>query len=184
MDDFAVLYDRHAAEPLRYCFRRTADAALAEDLVSIVFLEAWRSRARLRLDADPRPWLYGIAVNVVRGQRRARRRHAAALARLAARPDVEAVDETVAREAEMRDVLTAVAGLPPRERAVLTLVVWSELSYEQAAQVLGVPVGTVRSRLSRARRRLGAETDRPPAGSFSSPAPLEPLDSPPRRSLP
>ena len=81
-DRFAQLFDHHAPELLRYCFRRTADAALAEDLVSVVFLEAWRRRADLRENADPLPWLYGIATNVVRGQWRSRRRHAAALSRI------------------------------------------------------------------------------------------------------
>ncbi len=155
-DRFTQLFDRHAAELLRYCFRRTADAALAEDLVSVVFLEAWRRRGDLRAGADARPWLYGIATNVVRGQWRARRRHAAALGRMrgGAREAGESAADVLARELEMRAVLARVAQLPRREQDVLALCVWSELSYEQAAAVLGVPIGTVRSRLSRARARL------------------------------
>ncbi len=164
-DRFTELFDRHAAELLRYCFRRTADAALAEDLVSVVFLEAWRRRGDLRAGSDPRPWLYGIATNVVRGQWRSRRRHAAALARIGrADSTSESAADVVAREEEMRAVLARVARLPRREQDVLALCVWSELSYEQAATVLGVPVGTVRSRLSRARARLhdpGALNPRP-----------------------
>ena len=152
---FAELFERHAGELLRYCFRRTADAALAEDLVSLVFLEAWRRRDDLRRDHDPRPWLYGIATNVVRQGRRTRRRHAAALARIAqsAQRDESAAD-VVAREHEMRALLDHISRLPARERDVLALCVWSELSYEDAARVLAIPVGTVRSRLSRARARL------------------------------
>jgi RNA polymerase sigma factor (sigma-70 family) len=154
---FAQLYDRHAAELLRYCFRRTADMALAEDLVSVVFLEAWRNRARLQGDDAARGWLYGIATNVVRQQRRTLRRHGAALRRIAAAvPDAPPADEVLAREEEMRAVLAAVARLPGRERDVLALCVWSGLAYEDAALALGVPVGTVRSRLSRARARLRA----------------------------
>jgi RNA polymerase sigma factor (sigma-70 family) len=153
--EFEQLFERHAPELLRYCFRRTADAALAEDLVSAVFLEAWRRRRDLRAGSDRRPWLYGIATNLVRHQWRARRRHATALARLAAgRLDVAAADELVARQDEMRRVLAAVASLPRREQDVLALCVWSGLSYEEAARALGVPVGTVRSRLSRARASL------------------------------
>ena len=151
----AQLFDRHATELLRYCFRRTADAALAEDLVSIVFLEAWRRRADLRPDADPRPWLFGIATNVARHHGRSRRRHAAALQRIAVdRPAGASAAEVVERELEMRALLGDVARLPRREQEVLALCVWSELSYAEAAAALGVPIGTVRSRLSRARERL------------------------------
>jgi RNA polymerase sigma factor (sigma-70 family) len=152
---FERLFDRHAAELLRYCFRRTADAALAEDLVSAVFLEAWRRRGVLQRDGDARPWLYGIATNLVRHQWRSRRRHAAALARIAdGREDGEPADEVLARQHEMRAVLADVAQLPRREQDVLALCVWSGLSYEDAAHALRLPVGTVRSRLSRARERL------------------------------
>jgi RNA polymerase sigma-70 factor (ECF subfamily) len=159
---FEDLFDRHAAELLRYCFRRTADAALAEDLVSVVFLEAWRRRGDLRRDRDARPWLYGIATNVVRHQWRTRRRHDAAVRRLAAAlprdAQVDDPDERLAREQEMRAVLSAAAALPRRELDVLALCVWSELSYEEAAAALGVAVGTVRSRLSRGRARLRTTT--------------------------
>lgn len=159
---FATLFDRHAAELLRYCFRRTADSALAEDLVSIVFLEAWRRRGDLRADADPRPWLYGIATNVVRGQWRTRRRHAAALARIdAAATAGPSCADVFAREQEMRALLERVTSLPRREQDVLALCVWSELSYVEAAAVLGVPIGTVRSRLSRARARLRDDSTAP-----------------------
>lgn len=159
---FARLYDRHAPALLRYCFRRTGDAALAEDLVSVVFVEAWRSRGRLRGDDEARAWLYGIATNVVRQQWRSRRRHAAALRRIAAaRPEAEAADEVASREAETRAVLAAVAALPRREQDVLALCVWSDLPYAEAAAALGVPVGTVRSRLSRARERLRASGAHP-----------------------
>ena len=151
---FEALFDRHAAELLRFCFRRTADAALAEDLVWIVFLEAWRARHKLRGDAD--------AVMAVR-HRDERRAPAVALAASprrgagAHRPAAtagESAAEVVAREHEMRATLQSIARLPRRDQDILALCVWSELSYEQAARVLGVPVGTVRSRLSRARRRL------------------------------
>ena len=162
LPDFERLFERHAPELLRYCFRRTADAAAAEDLVSAVFLEAWRRRSDLRAGSDPRPWLYGIATNLVRGQWRARRRHTAALARMAAsRPDGPPADELLERQHEMRDVLAAIAALPRREQDVLALCVWSGLSYEDAARALAVPVGTVRSRLSRARARLEKGGARP-----------------------
>ena len=112
------------------------------------------------------PWLYGIATNVVRNRRRSERRHRAALARMPA-PDAEpSFDaEAVARlddERRMRHALELLAALPRQQQDVLVLCDWSELSYEDAAFALSVPIGTVRSRLSRARRAL--EELAPPAG--------------------
>jgi DNA-directed RNA polymerase specialized sigma24 family protein len=79
-DAFAELYDELAAELLRYLWRRCGDRAQAEDLLSVVFLEAWRRRAALRPGAPARPWLYGIATNVLRNHHRALRRHRASCA--------------------------------------------------------------------------------------------------------
>jgi RNA polymerase sigma factor (sigma-70 family) len=158
-DAFGVLFERHGSAVLQFCFRRTADAALAEDLTSIVFLEAWRKRGRLELfQESARPWLFGVALNVVRSQYRAQRRHSDALARLPAPAPAEPEsDRAIARidaEREMRTVLDTVSKLNRREREVLELCVWAELSPEEAASSLGISVGAVRSRLSRARRRL------------------------------
>ena len=158
-DAFGVLFERHGPAVLQFCFRRTADAALAEDLTSIVFLEAWRKRGKLELfQESARPWLFGVALNVVRSQYRAQRRHSEALARLPVLAPAELEsDRAIARvdaEREMRVVLDIVSKLNRREREVLELCVWAELSPEEAASSLGISVGAVRSRLSRARRRL------------------------------
>jgi RNA polymerase sigma factor (sigma-70 family) len=158
-DAFGALFERHGPAVLQFCFRRTADAALAEDLTSIVFLEAWRKRGRLEFfQESARPWLFGVALNVVRSQYRAQRRHSDALARLPAPAPAEPEsDRAIARidaEREMRTVLDTVSKLNRREREVLELCVWAELSPEEAASSLGISVGAVRSRLSRARRRL------------------------------
>jgi RNA polymerase sigma factor (sigma-70 family) len=158
-DEFGALFEHHADEIYNFCFRRTADWALAEDLTSVVFLEAWRKRSRVDLVNDPPlPWLYGVATNVLRNQARSRRRFRAALERLP-RPEhgsdiAEEATERLADEQRMHAVLGVVDQLPRREREVLELCVWAELSYEQAASALELPVGTVRSRLSRARARL------------------------------
>jgi RNA polymerase sigma-70 factor (ECF subfamily) len=155
---FGLLFERHARTIYNFCFRRVANWATAEDLVSLVFLEAWR-----RLDKPiPRgkelPWLFGIATNVVRNRRRAERRHDAALGRVPRpRPEPSFADDSVQRlddEELMGRALGLVARLPRREQEVFALCAWSELSYEDAAIALGIPVGTVRSRLSRARARL------------------------------
>jgi len=155
------LFDRHADRIYTYCFRRTASWATAEDATSTVFLEAWRSRDRAEAyDHAALPWLYGIATNVCRNLTRSQRRHAAALGRLPRPSDgadhADAVGERVDTERVMARIVAEMAALPERDREVIALVVWSGLTYEQAAQALGVPVGTVRSRLARARGRLGA----------------------------
>jgi RNA polymerase sigma-70 factor (ECF subfamily) len=156
-DAFGELYDRHANAIYNFCFRRTADWALAEDLTATVFLEAWRKRRRVVFDGEEavRPWLFGVANNVVRNESRRLRRFGRAVARLGAPRPMAGAADRAADEAQMRDVLAAVRQLPRREQDVLALCVFADLTYDQAAVALGVPVGTVRSRLARARNRLG-----------------------------
>jgi RNA polymerase sigma factor (sigma-70 family) len=156
---FGLLYERHARVIYNYLFRRCGDWSVAEDLTSVVFLEAYRRRREARIaEGKVLPWLYGVATNVVRNQRRSRRRYSEALRRLPP-PDPELgaaglAADRIDAEREMRRVLAALEELPESDRDVLTLCLWSELSYEDAAAALGIPVGTVRSRLSRARARL------------------------------
>lgn len=159
VEAFGVLFVRHAPAVHAFCLRRTADPAAADDLTSIVFLEAWRRRANVRIEPDAvRAWLLGVAVNSLRSHWRSRRRHAAALARLRVeRAELDEIDRAAERldaAARLRAARDALAGLRREERDVLTLIAWGELDYEGVAMALGIPVGTVRSRLSRARRRL------------------------------
>jgi RNA polymerase sigma factor (sigma-70 family) len=155
---FGVLFERHGRAVYNFCFRRTANWAAAEDLTSIVFLEAWRRRSEVRLkDGRALPWLLGVATNVLRNRRRSERRHRAALARLPLERGPDFADDVDARlddEQRMRAALRSVSKLPQREREVIALCAWAGLSYEDAAVALGLPIGTVRSRLSRARARL------------------------------
>jgi RNA polymerase sigma-70 factor (ECF subfamily) len=160
---FGLLFDRHSRAIYNYCFRRTADWSAAEDLTSLVFLEGWRRRGSVVfLDGRVLPWLIGVATNLIRNHRRTMRRRRLAIARLA--PAVEQCDfadevvERLADEETMRSVRDRVSRLPRSMQDVLALCVWCELSYEEAAVALGVPVGTVRSRLARSRARL-AELD-------------------------
>lgn len=159
---FAALYERHARKIYNYLFRRLADWSEAEDLTAVVFLEAFRRRTdALVVEGKLLPWLYGIATNVLRNRRRAQWRHRHLLVELAGErgsseaPDVHARVEAAG---QMRSVLERVASLPRSQREVVALCIWSGLSYEEAAAALGIPVGTVRSRLSRARASL-AELD-------------------------
>ena len=155
---FATLFERHSRGIYNFCFRRTADWAAAEDLMSIVFLEAWRRREKNLPPGMVRAWLFGIATFVVRNRWRTERRHRRALERLpreSPTPDFAAdVEARLTDESRMAVLLRHLRMLPARERDVLALCVWSELGYEEAAVALGIPVGTVRSRLSRARGRL------------------------------
>lgn len=158
-DAFGRLFERHAKTVYNYCFRRTGDWALAEDLTSAVFLEAWRRRREIDSPAGSMlPWLLGVATNLLRNTRRALRRYRAVLEDLRPRvSDPDFSDEVASRidaERSMRAILGLVASLPTPERDVLALCTWTGLTYEEAAQSLGVPVGTVRSRLSRARAHL------------------------------
>jgi RNA polymerase sigma factor (sigma-70 family) len=157
-DAFGLLFERHANAIYNYCFRRIGDWTTAEDLLSVVFLEAWRRRDKELPRDKVLPWLYGIATNVVRNQRRSRRRFGAALRRLpkprAEQATADGVDERLDDERQMEKVLTLLAQLPQREQEVFVLCAWFDLSYDDAAIALEIPVGTVRSRLSRARARL------------------------------
>ncbi|GAA4469521.1 RNA polymerase sigma factor [Phytohabitans houttuyneae] len=156
---FGVLFDRHCEAVRAYCARRTGSVDAADDLVSIVFLEAWRCRAGVELvDGTALPWLYGIARRTVQHRWRSALRHRRALSRLPPPPVTpDHADEVAARlddERRLTQLTRAFARLPAADRDVLILCVWQGLSYAAAAVALGVPVGTVRSRLSRARARL------------------------------
>lgn len=157
-DAFGELYDRHARAVYNFCFRRTADWALAEDLTSIVFLEAWRKRERVAFEGESlRPWFLGVAVNVLRTRWRSQRRHRAALARLpleVGEPFTDDADLRVDDERRMRAALRVLEQLPKRDQEIFALCELSGLSYAEAAAALDLPVGTVRSRLSRARARV------------------------------
>jgi RNA polymerase sigma-70 factor (ECF subfamily) len=171
-DAFGVLYDECARSVYNHAFRLTGNWSAAEEVVSLTFLEAWRLRGKVEPDGGSlRPWLLGIAGNVARNLSRAARRHQMAVARLPPPPAVaDFADELAGRiddEARLRELSQALAGLRRGEREVVALCAWSGLDYADAARALGVPVGTVRSRLSRARkklRKLLAEAGADPGG--------------------
>ncbi|MGW4912472.1 RNA polymerase sigma factor [Streptomyces sp. NPDC004270] len=165
-DAFGGLFDAYARSVYNHAYRLTGDRTTAEEVVSLTFLEAWRLRVSLDEDGGSlRPWLLGIATNVVRNQRRAARRHAAAMSRLPrGEPVRDFADEVAGRlddAAQLALVRAALARLRRPEREVLALCVWSGLDYAAAAEALGVPVGTVRSRLSRARTKLAKHLEPP-----------------------
>lgn len=158
---FRELFGEHHRSVYNHAFRMTGNWSTAEEVVSLTFLEAWRLRARLDTGSGSgslRAWLLGIATNVARNVRRSARRYGDMLARLP-RADAEpdAADEVVTRihgREQLTAAMAALDALRKPEREVLSLYVWSELDYAEIAEALGVLVGTVRSRLSRARRKL------------------------------
>ena len=160
VDAFGELFKRHHRLVYNYCFRRTASWSTAEDLMAIVFLEAWRTRRHMQLhDGSLLPWLYAIATNVTRHENRSRARHRAALTRVASRltdvPDhADEIIDRISDEQRMQQARAAFTQLPQREQDVLELSVFAGFDYTQIGAVLGIPVGTVRSRLSRGRSRL------------------------------
>jgi RNA polymerase sigma factor (sigma-70 family) len=156
---FAVLFDRHYGAIHGYLARRVG-AGRADDLASETFLVAFDSRRRFELShRSARPWLFGIASNLLARHRRAEVRHYRGLVRAAMVTD--AVDGHALRVATQVDAaaqrprlavaLTRMAG---RDRDVLLLVAWGGLSCEEAAEALGIPSGTARSRLHRARHQM------------------------------
>ena len=178
---FGVLFDRHAERLRAYCARRTGSLDTADDLVSVVFLEAWRRRADVQLLGDSAlPWLYGIANHTVHRRFRTTLRHQRALSRLGPAPDEpDHADEVAGRVDDRRHLAQLHAALRRLRRAdqeVLVLCLWQGLDYESAALALGVPLGTVRSRLSRARTRLRAELGSTHRAATDRPAPLIPLE--------
>lgn len=163
---FGVIFDRHGSTLLRFLARRV-DPAEAEDLLGEVFRIAFERRSSFERDRDSaRPWLYGIAANLVAKHYRSEARRLRAMARASAlRASAARLldDDPAERAVASADagalwprVVDAIGALPEAERQVLLLFAWEELSYEEIAQALGVPAGTVRSRLSRGRARLGA----------------------------
>ncbi|MBL1288305.1 RNA polymerase sigma factor [Streptomyces sp. NPDC057067] len=161
---FAALYEEYARAVYNHAYRLTGDWWTAEEVLSETFLAAWRTRQAIEPEGDSlRPWLLGIATNKARNANRGRGRRLAFLARRPApEPVADIADATAGRVDDARRlaaVQRALGGLRRQEREVLVLCVWSGLDYAEAAEALGVPVGTVRSRLSRARTRLRRLTD-------------------------
>jgi len=155
---FAVLFDRHAAHIYRYLARR-AGRQVADDLLAETFLAAFAKRHRYDLaHPDARPWLYGIATNLVGQHRRAEARqyqiNQAVAAEGAVPGHAERVAANVTAQAMRALLAEALAALPPGDRDVLLLIAWEQLTYQEVARALSIPVGTVRSRLHRARTKV------------------------------
>jgi RNA polymerase sigma-70 factor (ECF subfamily) len=157
---FGRLYDRHAKAIYNFLYRRTASWSDAEDLTSAVFLHAWRRRAEVVLDRDSAlPWLLRAADYTVRNEWRAKLRYRKALAaaHLMADHQRDHADEVAGRldgDRQLDEARQAMKRLPKQEREIVELCVWAGLDQQAAAVALDIPLGTVKSRLSRARKHL------------------------------
>jgi RNA polymerase sigma factor (sigma-70 family) len=156
---FELVFDRHYDAIHRYLARR-GGRELAEDLTQSVFLAGFEGRRRFRPSeaANAAPWLFGIATNLLRRHARTELRRLRAYARLPAREvapfDVNALANRLDAAASAPRAFEIVARLPEGERNALLLIAWADLTYEEVAVALDVPIGTVRSRIHRVRGKL------------------------------
>lgn len=163
---FSELYDRHAATIHRYAARRIGEHA-ADDVMSETFLVAFERRGDFDTTKDDaRPWLYGIATMLIKKHSRLEARAwkgmiaggAAEIAAQSAHDAIEAASSRVDAEAATRRLASVLKRMPARDRDALLLYAWGDLDYEGVARALDVPIGTIRSRLNRARQKLRAAT--------------------------
>jgi RNA polymerase sigma-70 factor (ECF subfamily) len=155
-DSFTQLFERHWQALYRFCQSRAGSAG--EDIAAEAFRIAFDRRRRYDPRySDARPWLFGIATNLLRDHFRTARREEHKLERSAA---LDALHQTgdelneLERQLLGPQLADALQGLPATDRDALLLLAWADLDYEQISQALGVPLGTVRSRIHRARQRV------------------------------
>ncbi|MET9431096.1 MULTISPECIES: sigma-70 family RNA polymerase sigma factor [unclassified Streptomyces] len=152
-----ALYERHAAAMLRLIRRLTSDQGVSEEILQEAWLAVWRSASGFRGDSSVRGWLLGVARRQAHNQLRRSRPQLTDLAEAQDVPDpAPSVEDQILKEAERTELAAAVRALPEHLREVLALVLIEELPYPEVATVLAIPVGTVKSRMSHARRRLGS----------------------------
>jgi RNA polymerase sigma factor (sigma-70 family) len=155
--EFATIFDRHF-DPVYEYLQRRIGRDLAEELAAETFLVAFDNRSDYdSARSDALPWLLGIATNLMRRHWRREERELRAYARTAVDPVLDAfegLEERLDASGQRRRLVEALAELSGPERDALLLAAWADLSYPEIAAALEVPIGTVRSRLSRARERI------------------------------
>ncbi|PQZ93948.1 RNA polymerase subunit sigma-70 [Arthrobacter sp. MYb227] len=155
---FAELYDKYARMIYRYAFRRAGESA-AEDVMAGTFLAAFEGRDSFdHAWDDARPWLFGIATNLLRRHHRTEAKILKIIAKSSGRDAYTDSTEQIAEQLDAIATTSALAlalcKLSPVDRECILLYAWADLTYEGIAQATNVPVGTVRSRMNRARRKL------------------------------
>jgi RNA polymerase sigma-70 factor (ECF subfamily) len=145
-----AVYDRYSRPVFTVAIRALGDRSLAEEAVQQTFLQAWRASARFDPGRDPGPWLYAIARRVAVDLYRRERRHETERDE----PEVAVLPQTFEGTWEAWEVRCALDRIPDDEREVLLATHFLGLTHDEAAERLGIPVGTVKSRSYRAHRRL------------------------------
>ena len=154
---FEFIFDRYFDAIRRYAYRRVGPEA-ADEIAAETFAQAFLHRDRFDTGKQSaRPWLYGIASNLLSNHVREERARLSAYERLGAQPEMYAIidiDDRLDAEELVGRLTGALGTLAPGDRDVLLLFAWAELTYEEISEALTIPVGTVRSRLHRARRQI------------------------------
>ncbi|KIC56434.1 RNA polymerase sigma factor [Microbacterium hominis] len=163
---FVTIFDRYRTRIFRAAYRRTGRVGDAEEIVAIVFFEVWRLRKRVRIvDGSLLPWLLAVTAHVTSNLSRSQRRYARMIAQLPlpVEQDDHAphVDEALDGQVRSRAITAAIGALSPGDRAVVELCLVEELPLAAAAAALNLPIGTVKSRLHRARRQLRTKLEDP-----------------------
>lgn len=171
---FRKLWDDHYADVLAFALRRVGDREIAADVVAETYLTAWRRRDQLPDDA--RPWLFGAARKIIGNTRRGEGRRVALLIKLSGEASVDPGAPALHRDdddATRLRVAEAFARLSARDREVLALVAWEELTPSEAARALDMPTARLSVRLHRAKQRLRRQLPTPvdPADPTPSTAP-------------
>lgn len=163
-ESFGAIFDRYYAQIRRFAGQRLGQS-MADDVAAETFLIAFdRRKTYDRSRQNARPWVFGIASNLIARHQRAEARQYRALARTRGGEISEGhAEQVVGRldaEAHRGPLMEALAEIAARDRDVLLLVAWAEMSLEQAGEALGIPAGTARSRLHRARKKIRAALGR------------------------
>ena len=158
------LYERHSSGMFRLLRRLTSDTGAAEEILQEAWLAVWQSAGSFRAESSVRGWLYGVARRQAHNRLRRATLVEVDLDEAAAVPDeAPGVEDRVLAGVERAALVEAVTELPEHLREVLVLVLAEDLSYPEVATALGIPVGTVKSRMSHARRHLSARLSPSPA---------------------
>jgi RNA polymerase sigma-70 factor, ECF subfamily len=153
-ETFSELYRRTHVDLLAFLLRRCSSAEDAADCLAETYLVAWKKRDQMPSGAETRPWLFGVARNVIRRGHELRGRTAAAASALAAEVERSATVCPAPDVAEPDPVTEAIRELPELDREIITMLIWDDLAPREVAAVLGLTANVVRVRAHRARAKL------------------------------